>query len=280
VLIPVGIFMLSSLVRKNSRIREIALFSIGQFHGFILFLLYNTFQNGGPLVTGYHVADSWMDKWFDPTLPTLSYDVSYLIDLLTWSLPCLPLLIFVTLFTSTPGSARRWERCFAAILFALIAAYTLIAFHEGPSYGPRYYYAGFLAIPLLGVRGLARLLEKLPTYVFTVLVLSGTVLSVAFVCPYYSSLVSPDVNRMNDFERQVQRIKPGPVLVFIARDPDSGQAQTRNRIDFQGDTVYAMDWGEENSRLMRAYPGRRYFRYEYYRKTGQSTLREITARGL
>jgi hypothetical protein len=277
VLVPVGIYLLYSLMRKYVGMRAIALFAAGQLHGFVLFLVYNALQNGHPLTTGYHVSDSWMDKWFDLSLPMWSYNMSYLSDLLTWSPPVLPILAVFALFTASPKSVRSWERCFAAILFALVVAFSPIAFHEGPSYGPRYYYSGFLAIPLLGAAGLMRLSQWIPKRLVIPLFIGTAVVGLGIAFRYYGNLSSQMICAMDDFKHHVERISPGRALVFLARDPRSGQAQTRNSIDFNGNIVYAVDLGEEkNSRLMRAYPGRRYFVYRRDGAAGQPTLREIT----
>ena len=86
------------------------------------------------------------------------------------------------------------------------------------------------------------------------------------------------IYEQNDFERQVRQINPGQALVFLTPDPESGQAPTRNALDFQGNIVYALDLGEENARLTAAYPGRRYFLYQYDQNIGQAVLREIVPR--
>ena len=279
VLIPVGIFLGVSVVRKQLGTNSVAAFGLGHLNCFLLFLFYNTLQNGHPLVTGYHVADQWMERWFGPELWMWQYHVSYLVKLLTWSFPALPILALVTLFSSAPERVKRWERCLASILFALIVAYAMIAFPEGPAYGPRYYYSGFLAIPLLGARGFVLLFEASKKRLLIPLLTGAVLLNVGIVFPYHSILVYKVIYEMNDFERQVKQINPGPALVFLAPDPESGQAPTRNTIDFRSNIVYALDMGEQNSRLMEAYPGRRYFLYQYDQNSGQAVLREIAQKG-
>jgi 4-amino-4-deoxy-L-arabinose transferase-like glycosyltransferase len=101
VLIPVGLFLVVSVVRKQLGTNHVASFGLGHLHGFGLFLLYNLLQNGHPFVTGYHVADAWMERWFGPELWMWKYDVYYLGKLLTWSFPALPILALVTLFASS-----------------------------------------------------------------------------------------------------------------------------------------------------------------------------------
>jgi len=44
-------------------------------------------HNRHPLVTGYHVGDEWMERWFSPALWMWRYNMSYLVTLLTWSCP-------------------------------------------------------------------------------------------------------------------------------------------------------------------------------------------------
>ena len=275
VLIPVAIFLVVSRLHRHLATRHAASFGLGHLNGFLLFLVYNTLQNGHPFVTGYHVADSWMDRWVGPEVWMWRYIVYYLAKLLTWSFPFLPLLALVTLFSAEPERVKQWERCLASILFALIIAYALIAFPEGPAYGPRYYYSGFLAIPLLGAKGFVRLCETSKIRLRIPLLVGTILLNIGIVLPYHSTLASREIYAQNDFERQVQRLSPGPALVFLPPDPESGLAPTRNTIDFQSAIVYAIDRGEKNSLLIQAYPGRRYFLYQYDSPPGQSTLREI-----
>ena len=210
----------------------------------------------------------------------LVYNTTYLLKLLTWSFPFLPILALVRLFSAAPDSVKQWERCFAAILLALIIAYALIAFPEGPAYGPRYYYSGFLAIPLLGAKGFARLFETSKRRLLIPCLLGTVLLNVGIVLPYHSTLAYQEIYTHNDFERQMKQLSPGPALVFLAPDPESGQAPTRNTIDFQSDIVYALDRGEQNSRLMQAYPGRRYFLYQYDRTMGNRRFERLPRRRL
>ena len=204
------------------------------------------------------------------------YVVQYLGKLLTWSFPGIPILAFGTLFASAPERVKQWERCLAAVLLAIIMAYAMIAFPEGPGYGPRYYYSGFLTIPLLGARGFVLLLRMSTKRLLLPLLIGAVLLEVGIVIPHHSTLVYKTIYEQNDFERQVKQINPGPAIVFLARDPETWQAPTRNTIDFRGDIVYAIDMGDENSLLMEAYPGRRYFFYEYDHNSKQGVLREMT----
>ncbi len=111
------------------------------------------------------------------------------------------------------------------------------------------------------------------------LLIGAVLLNFGVVFPAHSTMVYKAIYEINDFERQVRQINPGQALVCLTPDPESGQAPTRNALDFQGNIVYALDMGEENARLMAAYPGRRYFLYQYDQNSGQAVLREIAPRG-
>ena len=108
------------------------------------------------------------------------------------------------------------------------------------------------------------------------LLIAAALLNIAIVLPHHSTIAYNKIYKLNDFERQVQQINPGQALVFLAPDPASGQAPTRNTLDFQSNIIYALDRGEENSLLMETYPGRRYFLYQYDPKNGRAVLREIS----
>ena len=50
---------------------------------------------------------------------------------------------------------------------------------------------------------------------------------------------------------------------------------TRNRLDFQGNVVYVLDRGAENTVIMEHYPNRRYFLYAYNAPQARAELREL-----
>ena len=156
-----------------------------------------------------------------------------------------------------------------------MVAYAMIAFPEGPGYGPRYYYSGFLAIPLLGAKGFVLLLKRSTKRLLFPLLIGAVLVEAGIVIPYHSTWAYKVIYEQNDFERQVKQISPGPALVFLALEPDAN-ADTRNTIDFRGNIVYARHRGKEDSLLMEAYPGRRYFLYEYAHDSKPGVLREIT----
>lgn len=65
-------------------------------------------------------------------------------------------------------------------------------------------------------------------------------------------------------------------MVFIrsVREEFAPWNLTRNTSDFRGTVLYVHDLGELNHLLIRQYPGRRFFRYEYD-ETKRLILREI-----
>jgi hypothetical protein len=277
VLVPIGIFLIVSRMRKQLATHHIASFALGQLSGVLLFLVYNAFQNGHPLVTGYHVADSWMDRWIGPELWMMwAYDVHYLVKLLTWSFLGIPLLALVALVSTGPEATKRWERCLASVLFAIMTAHALVAFPEGPGYGPRYYYSGFLALPLLGSRGFVLLFGRSTNKLLIPVLVGTALLEVGIVIPHHGRWAYDVICEQNDFERQVNRLNAGPALVFLALDHEANLNRTRNTIDFRGPIVYAHHRGAASDQvLMEAYPGRRYFVYEYDQNRKQGVLREI-----
>ena len=48
-----------------------------------------------------------------------------------------------------------------------------------------------------------------------------------------------------------------------------------NNLDFSGDLVFARDLKERNLKLMAAHPGRRFYRYVYFRDSAKAELFEL-----
>lgn len=49
----------------------------------------------------------------------------------------------------------------------------------------------------------------------------------------------------------------------------------RNTLALDGDIVYARDLGRDNAAMIRAYPGRRYYLYTFFRDSGRAEIREL-----
>src|SRR5262249_7919184 len=154
-------------------------------------------------------------RWFGLELWMWQYSAAYLVKLLTWSFPTLPILALVALFASAPERVKRWERCLASILLALIIAYAIIAFPDWPASCPRYYYYCFLVIPLLGAKGFIMLFETLKKRYIILMLIGAVLLNFGVVFPSYSAMVYTEIYAMNDVERQVKQINPGRALIFL-----------------------------------------------------------------
>jgi hypothetical protein len=161
---PLGVYLLLLTWRGEVTLRQLGWFSMGHSVGVLLLLGYNFLQSGHPLTTGYQVG--YGQPLFDLYLPGRYFIVEYLLHLLVWAFPLMPLLGL--LYSIWPGQAwvkrpseRRWDALFLLVFLSNVLWYAFVPFHSWAGYGPRYYYASFFALALLGAKGAMALLNRL-----------------------------------------------------------------------------------------------------------------------
>lgn len=58
-------------------------------------------------------------------------------------------------------ACQRWDALLLLVLLSNVLCYTFVPFHHWAGYGPRYYYASFFALALIGARGAMAVLDHL-----------------------------------------------------------------------------------------------------------------------
>ncbi len=289
-LLACGMFCLLPAQRQQHGLRAGSVFCLTHLLGVLLLLGYHTLQHGHPLVTGYEVsygAQGAANMRF--TFPTWHYIDDYFFDLVWWTVPGMPLVAVGYLLTrlrqpQPDTQGRHWDVLLVLICAWFMIMYAMVVYPPWVGYGPRYYYSGFFAVALLTARGveafLASMSRRLPARQRRMsLTIGGGAFLLAFVVMWVWHLhnESTRVQGRMAFQRLIAAQAVHHAVVFIATQSADFEPLdlTRNRLDFQGDVIYALDRGEDNQGLMAHYPGRRSWLYAYDETQARNTLREL-----
>ena len=272
---PLAAYLLLLTWRGDVTLRQLVWFGMSHSVGGLLLLGYNFLQTGHPLTMGYHVGSG--QALFDLYLAGRSFIAEYLLHLLVWAFPFMPLL---GLYGVWPGQAsvkspseRRWDALFLLVFLSNVLWYAFVPFHSWAGYGPRYYYASFFAVALLAARGAAALLDRLKRRwpageaIGLAAVALGicSALSLFWVFPVKLAEAHRNIVARQALYRMVERTRLDNAVIFIRSI--SGEFLpwnlTRNAPDFRGAVLYVHDLGDLNHVLIEQFPGKKFFLYEY-----------------
>ena len=207
-------------------------------------------------------------------------------ELLGWPLPALLIVLW-------PFLRGRWGIREAWLLmpwFGLLGVYATYWYWES-CYPARYTLSAMPMLLMLAARALtgpaARAGGRLGFGPAQTLLAGSLAFSVLVSVPH-------NFARFTVIWGDVERVLPGVIarhgitnaVVFLNAEGISDKSMDdendyyatgfiRNTLDLQGDVVYARDLSDENLRLMRAYPGRRYYRYVLFRDRAEAVLTEL-----
>jgi hypothetical protein len=285
---PLGAYLLLLALKRRVTVRQLLWFGMSHALGVLLLLAYNYLQTGDPLILGYRVG--YGAPLFDFHLLGRQFIGEYFLHLLVWTFPFVPLLALI--YGIWPGETgknslteQRWDALLFLVFLSNVFWYAFIPFHYWAGYGPRYYYGSFFAVALLGARGAVALMNRLhPRGLDGVRV--GFAAVALGICLMFSLLWLFPVKLIEAYQRidarlalhqKIDQEKLQNTVVFIrsVREEFAPWNLTRNTADFRGSVLYVHDLGELNHLLIREYPGRRFFLYEYD-ETQRPILREIT----
>ena len=284
---PLGAYLLLLVLRREVLGRQLLWFGMGQAVGVLLTLAYNYLQTGNSLTMGYHVG--YGGPLFDFRLLGRQFVAEYFFHLLAWTFPFLPLLALIySLWLGKTGkrslTERRWDTLLFLVFLSNVCWYVFVPFHYWAGYGPRYYYGSFFAVALLGARGMVALISRFAPrgadaerVGFAAVALAVCLaLSLCWLFPVKLVEARRRIEARLVLYEKVEQERLQNVVVFIqsVREEFAPWNLTRNTSDFRGTVLYVHDLGELNHLLIRQYPGRRFFRYEYD-ETKRLILREI-----
>jgi hypothetical protein len=242
----------------------------------LLLLGYNFLQTGHPLTMGYHMG--YGQPLFELYLPGRHFIAEYLLHLLVWAFPFLPplALLYSVWLGGTSAKSRseqRWDALFLLIILSNLLWYAFVPFHYWVGYGPRYYYASFFALALLGARGAVVLLNRLKRRwpagegrsLAAVALGICAVLSLCWVFPVKLADAHRAIAARQALYRMVDRTQLDNAVIMVRSI--SGEFLpwnlTRNSPDFRGKVLYVHDLENLNHLLIGQYPDRKFFLYDY-----------------
>ncbi len=274
---------------------HVAAFLSGLLAMVLLLLLYNQCTNGNPLVFGYakkYATMGFLGSAQGGPPHTLKGGIintsNNLIGLnhylFEWPLPSL-LLIFILAYMVLFSSFRliTWDYLGLAAS-ALLAGGYFFYYHQDLIFGPRFYYCLIPFLIMLSARclvALPRWLEEKgfgkgrATAALYLALAVCIIYSVAWSVPGLVHRYSRDYWWVTDKVRAAVRqqgIANAVVFMDCWHPPDTpeprliyyGSGFQFNSPDLNDGVVYALDLKERNVELMQAYPGRRFYRCNFF----------------
>jgi 4-amino-4-deoxy-L-arabinose transferase-like glycosyltransferase len=285
--LPFAAFLLPSVRRRQ--FRPILWLLLGAIPPVAFLLLYNWILAGSPLTSPYSLWWPFDRLGFGPTVGAGGFtpsqglwNTSFNLQMLLAHLFGWPFYLTLTL-AGVPfitGRATRWDWAFLASAGAIILAFVAY-WNPGVMYGPRYYFAVVPGAALLTARGLEELYRwplrirlrrghdriaalAIPAAVLALLVAYNLSVYLPAQIPVYRGYNYTSAASIDT----VQRAGIHHALIFVVSNPPGawwsyGAVFSSNSPLLDGDIVYARDLGATDRELMRAYPGRSYYRLNY-----------------
>ncbi|HVN86442.1 MAG TPA: glycosyltransferase family 39 protein [Candidatus Binatia bacterium] len=244
----------------------------------VLFLAHNYEITGSALTTGYTAMGQHLG--FGAGLQGPPYTpkravAHALVELVAlqkylFEAPLPSLSLVLVLFLAR--HVELWDWLLLASWVSLTIAYRLY-WYEHLHFGPRYQFEALVAVVLLSARGIQHLpqlvRERLGVAVGVQRVHSSTALVLAFCVivmlsvnlpPLIATYSNSYLGVNDDIYNAVRRQNVHNAVIFVNSNYSSAFLGTfSDRLDFQGDLVYARNVAGAGPVLMQSYPDRRYF---------------------
>jgi hypothetical protein len=277
--LPFGVYHL----RRNVRHWRFALgFAAGAAPILAAFLWHNHELMGrwGALpMSGF---ETYSSRWFPPTLFTRGTDLmlTNLGDLILWT-PAALLPLYAIAMADCGGPPR--QRLLGSVFLCLVAGYYFYVDNGGNRYGPRYYFEAlpFVVLPAawLAMKEASwRDKTNRARWYFYLFALS---LALAIPIGAWQTWIAGTITyERRDLYRVVEQGRASQAIVFVAtrtgtRWGMNAHDHTRNWGRYDGSVLFAIDRGDDNVRLMDAYPGRACYRYTYDPVTSRGRLERL-----
>lgn len=285
-----GVVWLFWMNRFRNVMRRLLFFSTALAIPFTLLLLYNYELTGNPLLFPFQVAGPDEKIGFGHKGHTpykgIRNSLSMLrllnINLLGWPFSYI-FLVFFLLFCKK----NRWDILLIASASSLIIGYGFYYWIDF-SIGPRFYFSAVPFLLLLTARGMYGFREYVEKFCRLLknefhrkqaLAFLSAFISCSFIfnfAVYFYPLVQKYHNDYNGLintriSSLVEKNQIDNALIFVKKGYQS--AFLANPVDFKGSVLYAKDLGaEKNEAVIKAYPDRKYFRFDFDTKKRKGTL--------
>jgi hypothetical protein len=290
-------YLLAEVKSRKVSMRHAAALCAGLLFMILLLLLYNQLTNGSPFSFGYQKKYQTLGflgnaQGWQPAPHTIKGGIintsnnlvalnQYLFE---WPVPSL-IFIFILLFMVCSSSFRlaSWDYLgfFASVL--LMGSY-FFYYHQDLIFGPRFYYNIIPFLIILTARGILALPQWLEgkgfhkgrvTATLYLFLLACFLYSFVFSIPQLVKKYSHDYWWVTDkLHTLVQEQGLSNAIVFMDcwHPPQTptprliyyGSGFQFNSPQLTDDVIYALDLKERNSELMRAFPGRKYYRCNFF----------------
>jgi len=235
--------------------------------GVAVFLAYDALQTGHPLRQPFLVYDPsnrpFLLRW--GWREALGTNADALVRLNLW----IPLSLVFAIAAGVRRDTRRDPR--VVLLLACVASMSsaYLFFHSGSGnqYGPRYLYE--VSFALFIVMGFVTTLWKRYVAVPLLLIAGLNVAALVDRSVYHAAQVR---ERMSVYSLVEERGLSDAVVFLRSGSAMPREDMTRNGIHFDAPVLYVLDLGERNGELLRAFPDRRAYVYDYDGGAGRGSL--------
>jgi hypothetical protein len=277
--LPFGVYHL----RRNLRHWRFVLgFAAGVAPILAAFLWHNQALMGRWGVLPMSGFEEYTSRWFPPTLLTRGTDLAALKlwEWIIWTPPAvLPLYAIAMAYRTGPPR----QRLLGSVFLCLVAGYYFYVDDSGNRYGPRYYFEAlpFVMLPAawLAMKEASwRDKTNRARWYFYLFALS---LALAIPIGAWQTWIAGTITYgRSDLYRVVEESRVSQAIVFVATRTGTRWAMnahdhTRNWGRYDGSVLFALDRGDDNVRLMDAYPGRACYRYTYDPVTSRGRLEKL-----
>jgi hypothetical protein len=201
-------------------------------------------------------------------------------DLILWT-PAAVLPLYAIAMADRRGPPR--QRLLGSVFLCLVAGYYFYVDDGGNRYGPRYYFEAlpFVMLPAawLAMKEASwRDKTNRARWYFYLFALS---LALAIPIGAWQTWIAGTITyERSDLYRVVDGSRVSQAIVFVAtrtgtRWSMNDHDHTRNWGRYDGSVLFALDRGDDNARLMDAYPGRACYRYTYDPVTSRGRLEKL-----
>jgi len=284
-----GYSFLSSITNRRKNLIHFAIIMLTFLPLFCVFFLYNYFQTGSIYLTpteyynpyntlgfGLRSSDAFL-KAHPYTLFEALKNLSINMALLNWESV---LFLFLFLLFVLINKKNKWD----IILFATVS--TIIFLHIFYHFrSARYYYVSYFALFLLAARGIALAEVSIKNYLPDISIKNLNYFFLLFILIsniFIISLPQKVIKRYEIYQRlrdpftMVRANNLKNSVVFLSSVPErynNISYYVQNPLDFTGDVLFVRDLKERNSELMKYYPQKDFYIYEFDRlkKSGKLT---------
>lgn len=291
--LPMAVYWVFNLARQPKLIWQGALLSFHFLCVAALHFAYNYYQTGSfwllPLVYynpfnkpgfGFRSPDVSIKPFYFGPLSALE---NLVVDLINLNWVALPLL-FLFFLSALIGPRKKWDWLLGTTAISIIV-FHFFYYHKGLG---KFQFPALFAMFLLSARGVVKLEQFLKDHFHVPSCGSFKVLFVLFpllvniillITPGYIGTVKTQATFPDPF-LQVRRKNITNSIIFLKTVPehwDNSELYIQNSPDFDDSVLFAKDLGPKNILLMRYYPNRTYYLYEFDRKGKHGTLTCITS---